>query len=153
MFLTTEPKSIEDFLAASNFRVPDGMKLEYFILPYNAKTNTITPIAQTFDFEPNNQQVAGVTDNIVYKKKDLKSKHSYNNSSFELPKTPGAFPITQIDSNNSKLEAMNDLIIAGADVDSPANVRVIESTRDSKTYILKEDRIFPKNTLFRFSRG
>ena len=50
-------------------------------------------------------------------------------------------------------EAMNDLIIAGADVDSPANVRVIESTRDSKTYVLKEDRIFPKNTLFRFSRG
>ena len=73
MFLTTEPKSIEDFLTASNFRVPDGMKLEYFILPYNAKTSTITPIAQTFDFEPNNQQVAGVTDNIVYKKKDLKA--------------------------------------------------------------------------------
>ena len=99
MFLNTDKSDngIEEFLKSMNFLAPEGQNLKYFIVPLNQNNEVISNTAQSSGFVPlaNENQVKGVTDNIVYSKRDLKSKQSVSKPSFDPTAIPEEFPITK----------------------------------------------------------
>ena len=84
-------------LKSMNFLAPEGQNLKYFIVPLNQNNEVISNTAQSSGFVPlaNENQVKGVTDNIVYSKRDLKSKQSVSKPSFDPTAIPEEFPITK----------------------------------------------------------
>ena len=80
-----------------NFIAPEGQNLKYFIVPINQNNENISAAAQSSGFTPlaNENQVKGVTDNIVYSKRDLKGKQSVSKPNFDPTAIPEEFPITK----------------------------------------------------------
>lgn len=99
MFLNTDNggNKIEDFLKSMNFLAPEGQNLKYFIVPINQNNEVISANAQSSGFAPlaNENQVEGVTDNIVYSKRDLKGKQSVSKPTFDPTAVPEEFPISK----------------------------------------------------------
>lgn len=141
MFLNTNGNntSIEDFLKSMNFLAPNGQNLKYFIVPLNQDNQTIFNVASASGFEPlaNENQVEGVTDNIVYARKDFKSRQSVSRPNFDPTAVPEEFPMTkEIDvplsaneqSNGGTVGGMKtDVLIAGGQILPPgAGIKVVK---------------------------
>ena len=134
MFLNTDNNGngIEEFLKSMNVIAPEGQNLKYFIVPISQNNETISTTAQSSGFTPlaNDNQVKGVTDNIVYSKRDLKGKQSVSKPNFDPTAIPEEFPITKeikVPTNASN-PAMNtqvengmktDVLIAGGAILPP----------------------------------
>jgi hypothetical protein len=137
MFLNTDKSEngIEEFLKSMNFLAPQGQNLKYFIIPFNQNNETISQTAQASGFAPlaNENQVKGVTDNIVYSKKDLKGKQSVSKPTFDPTAVPEEFPITKeinVPTNATTGTGMNtqvennmktDVLIAGGAILPPGS--------------------------------
>src|SRR5574344_1071194 len=106
MFLTTKPQTIEDFLQAVNFIAPKGYNLIYFITPHNNVSDTnmqdnqgpqySPPIESNYipNSEPSVSIVPGITDTVMYTKKDFKDTHSFSQPNINLEEIPNAMPKT-----------------------------------------------------------
>lgn len=134
MFLNTNTSDngIEEFLKSMNFLVPEGQNLKYFIVPLNQNNEVISTNAQASGFTPlaNENQIEGVTDNIVYSRKDLKGKQSVSRPNFDPTATPEEFPITkEIDvpfsssTQNTQVEnnMSTDVLISGGAILPPGS--------------------------------
>lgn len=132
MFLNTDNNNngIEDFLKSMDFIAPAGQNLKYFIVPFNQNNETISNTAKSSGFVPlaNDNQVKGVTDNIVYSKRDLKSKQSVSKPSFDPTAIPEEFPITKelnVSTNNAPMNTQvennmkTDVLISGGAILPP----------------------------------
>ena len=133
MFLNTDKadNSIEEFLKSMNFMAPEGQSLKYFIVPVNQNNEVISNVASSNGFVPlaNENQVKGVTDNIVYSKRDFKSKQSVSKPNFDPTAVPENFPITKeisVSTNadnvaNTQVEngMKTDVLIAGGAILPP----------------------------------
>lgn len=140
MFLNVDNSSsgVEDFLKSMNFLAPNGQNLKYFIVPLDQNNNEISNVAKSSGFVPlaNDNQVKGVTDNIVYSKKDLKGKQSVSRPSFDPTAVPDAFPITKdlnVPTNSGTLETQvengmkTDVLISGGAILPPGSgVKVVK---------------------------
>lgn len=150
MFLTAKPQTIEDFLKAINFIAPQGYTLEYFIAPQDGsnENNYVAPNNTGFVGAPSESIVPGVTDTVVYTKKDLNDTHSFSADPFDLNQVPNAMP------KNAPTTTQNPLIGTGQStlVMTPVKLdrRVGSNTQDVQ---IKESFMgFPKFTLFHFTK-
>lgn len=134
MFLNTnngENNKIEDFLKSMEFIAPNGQSLKYFIIPAGQDTPEIGSVAQSNGFVqlPNDNQVKGVTDNIVYSKPDFHSRQSVSRPTFDPTAIPAPYPITkelnptlQLSGNTSVDNNMKtDVLIAGGAILPPGS--------------------------------
>ena len=156
MFLQDSPHDINDFLHAVNFVTPNNMDIKYFIVPIAADTSALQVAANNSGFtrevenpvQENN--IPGITDTVIYAKKDFKSRQSFNNSNFDVSHIPNEFPIT----NNGALKASEQakLLDDGGEIKNPnRGIKVIESTRRTLDIMLKKAvGPLPKNTICHF---
>ena len=136
MFLNTDTNGnkIEDFLKSMNFMAPEGQNLKYFIVPLNQNNEVLSANAQASGFAPlaNENQVKGVTDNIVYSKRDFKDRQSVSKPTFDPTTVPEEFPIskeinvpTTSQNNNGQTQIENnmktDVLIAGGAILPPGS--------------------------------
>lgn len=135
MFLNTntEGVGIEDFLKSMNFIAPNGQDLKYFIVPLNQNNQVLANAASTSGFEPlaNENQIKGVTDNIVYSKRDFKSKQSVSKPNLDPTEVPEEFPISkemEVPSTpNAEGNMSTDVLIAGGAILPPGSgVKVVK---------------------------
>jgi hypothetical protein len=110
MFLSAEPKNIEDFLLSLSFIPPINPQtkqpydIKYFILPIQASGNTL-PNKNTLDDEFQNQLgdffrgeanlqplPGGGPGAITYPNKQLNQTHSFGDSNFDIAAQPGPMP-------------------------------------------------------------
>lgn len=140
MFLNTDNNGnkIEDFLKSMNFLAPNGQNLKYFIVPVNQNNEMISTNAVASGFEPlaNENQVEGVTDNIVYARKDFKDRQSVSHPNFDPTAVPEEFPITKeldvptANSNPASIEntgMKTDVLIAGGQIMPPGSgIKVVK---------------------------
>lgn len=155
MFLTTKQNSIEDFLKAVNFITPEGMELKYFIVPKNQDTNILCNNAECMGFEPrkNEQAMEGITDTIVYHKKNFEDIQSVSHDRFNVEEKPADFPITKAvkPTNNTQLMKTSTLY---TDTSDENNIQVLESNeRFADVMVLNENTVgLPKFSVLHFKR-
>lgn len=148
MILVNNEQTIEDFLQACNFLAPNGMKLEYFIVPAQENGNT----AQYAPPQQAGFQLEGVQKDLskVYTQKDPVSKHSFA----PIPNDSGTIPNSLPVNDGGPVNPTTQAAIQGTMIKGPAKgLQIIENTSKTKSVMLKESwKGFPKNTLFHFGR-
>lgn len=153
MFLTQEPHNIEDFLKSVKFVAPEGMNLKYFIVPLNSVNGSLDNTANEAGFEKVKElNVPGVTDTITYKKREVAEKNAMGSAHFDVSAKPATYPTHQELPTQPVPE--DDVLLHGGKVPSPVRgIMVVESTAFSSDFIIRESiGVFPKNTLFHFTK-
>lgn len=149
MFLTAKPQTIEDFLKAINFIAPKGYTLEYFITPQDGTNNNyVAPNDIGFTSAPSESIVPGVTDTIVYTKKDLGETHSFSADPFDLNVVPNAMPKNAPAATTSPIVGTGQAITVMTPVKLDRRVGV----NDQDIQIQESFLGFPKFTLFHFTK-
>ena len=148
MFIGTEQNSIKQFFSDIGFIPPQGMKLDYFILPPNANVGAVAPPSLYPAENVRQDPKRGTT--LVYQPKDPTKVHSDPKTKpveaipVPLPYTPAPLTPPQVDGMPKQVmspEVRN-------------RVAVVESTRDHVDARLTESiGEFPKGTLFHFRRA
>ena len=142
MILLNNEQTVEDFLKATNFLAPQGMQLQYFIVPKQAQYSV--PSGSGFQLE-------GVSKDLskTYTQKDPQMKHSFADQPNDSATIPQSLP-----THEGAVAPVVQQAIQGTMIKSPAKgLQIIENTSKSKSVMLKEDWCgFPKNTLFHFGR-
>jgi hypothetical protein len=150
MFLTAKPQTIEDFLKAINFIAPAGYTLEYFITPQdeNNKENAyVAPKDIGFTSTPSESIVPGVTDTIVYTKKDLNDTHSFSPHAFDLNAVPNEMPKSVPTTTGTPIATAQATTIM-----SPVKLDRRVGVNDQDIQIQESFMGFPKFTLFHFTK-
>jgi hypothetical protein len=153
MFLTQEPHNIEDFLKSVKFVAPEGMNLKYFIMPLNTANGSFDSLANDAGFEKVKElNVPGVTDTITYKKREVEDRNAMASANFDVAAKPAAYP-THIETPEAP-KPEDEVLIHGGQVPSPVRgLLVVESTDTVSDFVIRESvGVFPKNTLFHFTK-
>lgn len=148
MFLTAKPQTIEDFLKAINFIAPQGYNLEYFITPADgSENNYAAPADAGFTSTVSDSIVPGVTDTIMYTKKDLADTHSFSPSGINLNEVPNAMPKTVPASTQPAIPGAHSTTIM-----TPVKLDRRVGQNDQDIQIKESFMGFPKFTLFHFTK-
>jgi len=159
MFVTQEPKTIEDFFKDIKFLVPQGFNLDYFVLP----TTETEEVKQAVPIESYNAESIK-TDNhtgttVVYTKKDMTNAQSFSDSVPEDPIATAPAPMPRHVQGQPSERMQGDLILSGGQLVSPMppQARVVESLKESggtrMAIVLRESvGRLPKNTLLYFTK-
>ena len=153
MFLTQEPHNIEDFLKSVKFVAPEGMNLKYFIVPLNTANGALDNTANEAGYEKVKElNVPGVTDTITYKKREVDTRNAMASANFDISARPAEYP-THVEPVTQPTQDDN-VLIHGGQIPSPVRgIFVVESTENSSDLLIRESvGVFPKNTLFHFTK-
>lgn len=150
MFLTAKPQTIEDFLKAINFIAPQGYTLEYFITPQDGNNDNgyVAPNDIGFTSAPSESIVPGVTDTVVYTKKDLGDTHSFSPTAIDLTAVPNAMPKTAPVTTANPITGTGQAIT----VMTPVKLDRRVTANDQDVQIQESFMGFPKYTLFHFTK-
>lgn len=137
---------MEDFLKAVGFIAPEGMTLEYFIVP-NDKVSSQYNVPKNSNFELN-----GISKDLskTYTQRDPKTKLSFSDIPDDSMTIPGPLPTKLPNVNRTTQAAIN-----GVEVKAPGQaLQIVETTKTYKSFILNESWAgFPKYTLFHFKKA
>ena len=161
MFLTQEPKTLEEFYKDIKFLVPKGFSLEYFVLPTTeteeVKRAVPTESYNTDSIKPDNQ----TNTTVVYTKKDMKNTQSFSDSMETADYAPAPMP-RHVQGQNAGNRLQVSMIVTGGQPVSPEELaavqaqnqaRIVENTLNHVSVILREAvGNLPAHTLLYFTK-
>jgi hypothetical protein len=145
MFIGTEQNTIQQFFKDIGFIAPQGMTLDYFILPQGSDVASVAP-SQAYPTENVRQDPKRGT-TLVYQPKDLTKLYS-NPKTVQQETVPQPMPYTPVAPEGNPIDGMPKQVMSQ---EVKNRVAVLESSKAHvDVRLLEQVGSFPKGTHFHF---